>query len=249
MANTAQINVIHHGINDTAISGKFSVKINIIFIQNPCMEFLPENLEEYIQQHSQAESDQLAELSRETWLKIMTPRMLSGHVQGRILSMLSHMIQPKYVLEIGTYTGYSALCFAEGLVDGGKIVTIDINEELKPILDKYLLSSQYKDQVELKIGDATQIIPELDNDIDLVFIDADKPNYSNYFDLVIDKVRKGGYILADNVLWSGNVVDESKFGDKSTKAIREFNDKVHADPRVENVLFPVRDGIMVMRKL
>lgn len=213
------------------------------------MDFLPEELEEYIQAYTQSESEELSALNRETWLKIMTPRMLSGHVQGRVLSMFSKMIQPKYVLEIGTYTGYSALCFAEGLQADGKIVTIDINEELKDILDKYLFSSKYAGQIDFKIGDATEIIPNLEDNIDLVFIDADKSNYSNYFDLVINKVRPGGYILADNVLWSGNVIDESKFGDKSTKAIREFNDKVHADPRVENVMFPVRDGIMVMRKL
>src|SRR5690606_8072493 len=133
---------------------------------------------------------------------------------------------------IGTYTGYSALCFAEGLTKDGKIITIDINDELKPILDKFLLSSPYAQQIDLRIGDATQIIPDLPGNIDLVFIDADKPNYSNYFDLVIDKVRSGGFILADNVLWSGNVIDESKFEDKSTKAIRAFNEKVHADPRV-----------------
>lgn len=213
------------------------------------MDFLPEELEEYIKEHSEAESAELAALNRETWLKIMTPRMLSGHVQGRVLAMLSKMIKPAYVLEIGTYTGYSALCFAEGLAENGRVVTIDRNEELKDILDKYLMSSKFKDQIDLRFGDATQIIPDLEDGIDLVFIDADKPNYSTYFDLVIHKVRPGGYILADNVLWSGNVVDESKFKDKSNAAIRSFNDKVHADPRVENVLFPVRDGIMVMRKI
>ncbi|MBD3636486.1 MAG: class I SAM-dependent methyltransferase [Crocinitomicaceae bacterium] len=213
------------------------------------MDFLPEELETYIKEHTQEESEQLAELNRETWLKIMTPRMLSGHVQGRVLATFSHMIQPKYVLEIGTYTGYSALCFAEGLTKDGKIITIDINEELRPILDKYVFKSPYADQIDFRIGDAIKIIPELPDEIDLVFIDADKSNYSNYFDLVIDKVRQGGYILADNVLWSGNVVDESKFKDKSTAAIRAFNEKVHKDDRVENVLFPVRDGIMVMRKL
>ena len=213
------------------------------------MEFLPERIEEYIKTHTQAEDEVLRQLNRETWLKIMSPRMLSGHIQGRVLSTISHMIKPDYVLEIGTYTGYSALCFAEGLAPNGKIITIDINNELKPILDKYLLGSKYAEQIDLRIGDATEIISGLPDDIDLVFIDADKPNYSNYFDLVIDKVRPGGFILADNVLWSGNVIDESKFEDKSNKAIRAFNDKVHNDPRVENVLFPVRDGIMVMRKL
>ena len=212
------------------------------------MDFLPEELEAYIEAHTSPESDMLADLNRETWLKEMSPRMLSGHLQGRVLSMLSKMIRPQYVLEIGTYTGYSALCFAEGLAPDGKIITIDRNEELNTILDKYLLSSPYKDQIELLFGDATEIIPKLEDGIDLVFIDADKPNYSNYFDLVINKMSPGGYILADNVLWSGNVIDESKFKDKSTAAIRAFNEKVHADDRVENVLFPVRDGIMVMRK-
>jgi caffeoyl-CoA O-methyltransferase len=213
------------------------------------MEFLPEALDQYIKDHTSPESDTLSNLNRETWVKIMTARMLSGHVQGRILSMLTHMIQPKYVLEIGTYTGYSALCFAEGLQEGGKIVTIDRNEELRPILDKYLLSSPYKDQIDLRIGNAVEIIPSLEDDMDLVFIDADKPNYSNYFDLVIDKVRNGGYILADNVLWSGRVVNPDQQKDKSTKAILEFNKKVHEDRRVENVLLSDRDGIMVMRKL
>ncbi|MEX1002182.1 MAG: O-methyltransferase [Crocinitomicaceae bacterium] len=212
------------------------------------MEFLPEELEAYIQAHTQDESDELKALNRETWLKEMSPRMLSGHVQGRVLAMLSKMIKPSYVLEIGTYTGYSALCFAEGLAPDGKIITIDRNKELNQILNKYLLSSSYKDQIEVMFGDATEIIPVLADGIDLVFIDADKPNYSNYFDLVIDKVRPGGYILADNVLWSGNVIDESKFEDKSTAAIREFNDKVQQDNRVENVLLTVRDGIMLMRK-
>ncbi|UKN02551.1 O-methyltransferase [Paracrocinitomix mangrovi] len=212
------------------------------------MDFLPEKIEKYVEEHTDKENKLLAGLNRETWLKVMSPRMLSGHVQGRVLSMLSHMIQPKYILEIGTYTGYSALCMAEGLQADGRLITIDLNEELKPILDKYLLNSPYKDQIELHFGKAADIIPDLPDGIDMVFIDADKPNYATYFDLTIDKVRPGGFILADNVLWSGNVVDESKFNDKSNAAIRDFNDKVHADERVENVLFPVRDGIMVMRK-
>ena len=212
------------------------------------MEFLPEQLETYIQNHCQAEPELLKALNRETWLKIMTPRMLSGHVQGRVLSMLTKMISPEYVLEIGTYTGYSALCFAEGLKSGGKIITIDRNEELTPILNQFMLSSDFKDRIDFRVGNAIDIIPTLENGIDLVFIDADKPNYSNYFDLVIDKVKPGGYIFADNVLWSGNVVDESKLKDKSTKAIVDFNAKVQKDDRVENVLFPVRDGIMIMRK-
>lgn len=213
------------------------------------MEFLPEKLEEYVQNHCQREPEMLSHLNRETWLKVMTPRMLSGHVQGRVLSMLSKMIQPAYVLEIGTYTGYSALCFAEGLSENGKIITIDRNEELKPILEKFLLKSEFAAQIDLRFGNAVEIIPELPGDIDLVFIDADKPNYSKYFDLVINKVKSGGFIIGDNVLWSGNVVDENKMQDKSTKAIIDFNKKVQHDERVENVLFPVRDGLMIMRKL
>jgi predicted O-methyltransferase YrrM len=212
------------------------------------MDFLPEDLEAYIQAHCQEEPQLLSELNRETWLKVLVPRMLSGHVQGRVLSMLSKMIQPSYVLEIGTYTGYSAICFAEGLQEDGKIITIDKNEELTPILKKYMFESERGKQIEFKVGMASDIIPDLEDGIDLVFIDADKANYSLYFDLVIDKVVPGGYILADNVLWSGNVVNESRKEDKGTKGIIEFNAKVQADDRVENVLFPVRDGIMVMRK-
>jgi len=212
------------------------------------MDFLPEDLEAYIQAHCQEEPQLLSELNRETWLKVLVPRMLSGHVQGRVLSMLSKMIRPSYILEIGTYTGYSAICFAEGLQKDGKIITIDKNEELTPILKKYMFQSELGKQIEFKVGMASEIIPDLEDGIDLVFIDADKANYSLYFDLVIDKVVLGGYILADNVLWSGNVVNESRKEDKGTKGIIEFNAKVQADDRVENVLFPVRDGIMVMRK-
>lgn len=212
------------------------------------MEFLPEKIEEYVENLTAEESELLAGLSRDTHLKILSPRMLSGHIQGRFLSMISHMLKPKYVLEIGTYTGYSALCLAEGLHPEGKIITIDRNEELETIIDQYLRKSTYADQIEVKFGYAAEIIPELDDEIDLVFIDADKPNYSNYFDLVIDKVRPGGFILADNVLWSGKVVEPIKPSDKSTVAIHAFNEKVHNDLRVENVLIPIRDGIMALRK-
>lgn len=213
------------------------------------MEFLDPELDKYVCDHTEPESALLADLNRETYLKIMTPRMLSGHLQGRVLSMLSHMIKPKYILEIGTYTGYSAICLAEGMQEGGKLITIDRNEELNPILDKYMKQSPKASQIDLRIGDATKIIPELENGIDLVFIDADKENYSNYFDLVIDKLSPGGYIIADNVLWSGKVLGEIKDSDRSTKAIVEFNDKVHNDSRVQNVLLPVRDGLMILRKL
>lgn len=213
------------------------------------MEFLDPKLDEYIQKHTIDESELLNQLNRDTHLKVLMPRMLSGHVQGRMLSMLSHMVQPKYILEIGTYTGYSALCLAEGLKDGGKLITIDNNEELKSMHEEFIGKSGFADNIEILYGQALDIIDDLEDGIDMVFIDADKENYSNYFDQVIDKVRPGGFILADNVLWSGKVIQEVKPNDKSTNAIIAFNKKVHDDPRVENVLFPVRDGIMVLRKL
>ncbi len=213
------------------------------------MEFLPEDIANYATEHTTDASDLLAQLTRETHLKILSPRMLSGHLQGRFLSFLSKLIQPEYILEIGTYTGYSAICMSEGLVEGGKLVTIDRNEELKDILDKYLLKSEKADQIDLRFGYAADIIPSLPDGIDLVFIDADKPNYATYFDLVIDKMKLGGIILADNVLWSGKVTQVMKPNDKSTVAIDTFNKKVHEDDRVENVLLPIRDGIMALRKV
>jgi predicted O-methyltransferase YrrM len=212
------------------------------------MEFLPEAIADYVEKYTQAESAELAALNRETHLKILSPRMLSGHLQGRVLSLISKLINPSYILEIGTYTGYATLCMAEGLNQNGQIITIDRNEELKPILNKYLLQSAYANQIDLRFGYAAEIIPTLPNGIDLTFIDADKPNYSTYFDLVIDKMNAGGLILVDNVLWSGKVVEEIKPNDKSTNAIHAFNQKVHADERVENVLLPIRDGIMALRK-
>lgn len=212
------------------------------------MDFLDEKIEEYVVKHTEKEPDYLYELNRETHLNILIPRMLSGHLQGRVLSMLSHMIRPKNVLEIGTYTSYSALCFAEGLAKGGKITTIDKNDELEEIIEKYLSKSGYAAKIQFLKGDATEIIPSLEDSWDLVFIDADKTNYSNYFDLVIDKIPSGGYIIADNVLWSGKVI-ENKAEDPDTIAIKEFNKKVNEDDRVQNVLFPIRDGLMVLRKL
>lgn len=210
------------------------------------MEFLPEKLEQYVEQHTAAESELLQRLNRETHANVMMPRMLSGHVQGRVLSMLSHMIKPKNILEIGTYTGYSAICLAEGLAKEGKLYTIDINEELEEMVRGYFEEAGLSEKIEYLIGNAMEIIPNLKVMYDLVFIDADKINYSNYFDLVIENVKQGGYIIADNVLWSGKVVGEKI--DKDTKAIMDFNDKVHNDSRVDNVLFPVRDGLMVLRK-
>lgn len=173
--------------------------------------------------------------------------MLSGFVQGRVLSMFSQMIRPKYVLEIGTYLGYSALCFAEGLSEGGKVITLDIQEDTNKVAREYIARTEYKESIDLRLGQAAEIIPTLTETFDLVFIDADKPGYSNYFDLVIDKVRPGGFIIADNVLYSGHVLAPS--GNESAEALDAFNKKVLADPRVTNVLLPIRDGLMVMRKV
>lgn len=211
------------------------------------MEFLPSEIDDYSAKHTQQENELLKKINRETWAKVLMPRMLSGHMQGRILSMFSKMIQPKIILEIGTYTGYSALCFAEGLQPEGKLITIDINEELEDRVKGYFNESEYKKNIEYIIGNALDIIPTLNEIFDLVFIDADKINYLNYYHMVIDKVRKGGYIIADNVLWSGKVVNTAKI-DADTQALLDFNQYVHNDTRVENVLFPVRDGLMVLRK-
>lgn len=213
------------------------------------MEFIDEALRLYSEHHSEAESDLLAQLNRETHLKVLSPRMLSGHIQGRLLSFLSKLQQPKTILEIGTYTGYSALCLAEGLSADGKLITIDPNEETNEVAKRYFDQSPYNKKIELVQGDATKIIPTLNIELDLVFIDADKHNYGTYFDLVIDKVRKGGLIIADNVLWSGKILMEENKMDKDTKAIHEFNEKINLDKRVTNLLLPVRDGLMLMRKL
>ena len=211
------------------------------------MEFIDPRLSEYSQHHTSPESGLLKKISRDTHARVMMPRMLSGHLQGRFLSMVSKMIQPKTILEIGTYTGYSAICLAEGLAPHGRLITIDKNEELESKVNSYSQEAGLKTAIDYRIGNAVEIIPELDTQFDLVFIDADKENYSNYFDLVIEKVTTGGYLLADNVLWSGKVLDTKP--DKDTRAIIEFNKKVQQDNRVENVLVPIRDGILMMRKL
>lgn len=213
------------------------------------MDFIDSRIQSYSEEHTISETKVLRNLNRETNLKVMRPRMLSGHLQGRMLSMFSNMVRPNYVLEIGTYTGYSAICLAEGLSENGKLVTIEINEELEDFARDYFIKSGYSKVIEPLIGNALQLIPELDYSWDLVFIDADKVNYGNYFDLVLDKVRKGGYIIADNVLWSGKVVEAIESNDKDTTALIEFNKKVHDDNRVENLLLPVRDGLMILRKL
>ena len=211
------------------------------------MDIIDPAIAQYAEKYSSPESEALRQINRDTNAHVLMPRMLSGHLQGRFLSMISQMIQPTLVLEIGTFTGYSAICFAEGLRPGGRIITIDKNDELESRVRKNLSAAGVSDVIDLKIGNAQDIIPSIEGPFDLVFIDADKERYSLYFDLVIDKVRKGGIILADNVLWSGKVLDEKP--DKDTKAIRAFNEKVNADPRVENVLLPIRDGIMMARRL
>ena len=211
------------------------------------MHFLPEKIDKYVVDHSQQEPNLLKELSKETWQKVLNPRMLSGAFQGRVLSMLSKLIQPKTILEIGTYTGYSALCLAEGLSKKGKIITIDKNEELETLQNKYFEKSGYRNQITQIVGDATKIIPELNQTFDLVFIDADKSNYINYFNLIIDKMNSGGIILSDNVLWSGKVVEELNPKDRDTKILLEYNTLLNNDTRIETVLLPIRDGLTVSR--
>ena len=211
------------------------------------MEIVSPDLAAYAEQHTTSESTALKEINRDTHLNVLMPRMLSGHLQGRVLALISQLLKPRTILEIGTYTGYSAICLAEGLQRGGKLITIDKNAELESRVRKNFATAGVTEVIDFRIGRADQIIPSLQEQFDLVFIDADKASYSSYFDLVIDKVNKGGLILADNVLWSGKVLDPDP--DKDTRAILDFNQKVHADPRVENVLLPIRDGIMVARKI
>ena len=212
------------------------------------MDFLPEEIDNFITRLTEKEPQLLAELNHETWEKVLIPRMLSGHFQGRVISMLSHMISPKHILEIGTYTGYSAICFAEGLQKNGTIHTIDINEELESMVNKYIKKSNLKNTIINHIGDAINIIPTLKEEFDIVFIDADKSNYSNYYDLVFDKVKRGGYIIADNVLWSGKITQPKENLDPDTLALVEYSEKINNDNRVQNVLFPIRDGLMIARK-
>lgn len=213
------------------------------------MDFLDPKIEDYAETHSTTENNALQGLNRETYANVLMPRMLSGHLQGRVLSMFSHMLRPRRILEIGTYTGYAALCMAEGLTDDGVLHTIDINEELETMVRKYIGEAGMENKIKFHIGNALEIVPALNETIDLVFIDADKENYSNYYDLVFDKLRSGGIIIADNVLWSGKVLDEKELAkDVETKALNAFNKKIHADDRVENVLMPIRDGLMVVRK-
>ena len=211
------------------------------------MNFLPENIDNYAVSHSQDEPLLLQELSRETWQKVLAPRMLSGHFQGRILSILSKLVQPKSILEIGTYTGYSALCLAEGLDSKGILHTIDSNEELVDFQRSYFDRSDYGKQLKQYLGNALDIIPTINAKFDLVFIDADKSNYTNYFNAVIDKMNKSGIILSDNVLWSGKVVEKLDPKDEDTKALIAYNTLLKEDPRVETILLPIRDGLTISR--
>jgi predicted O-methyltransferase YrrM len=211
------------------------------------MHFISQELEDYIEKHSEKEPDLLAALNKETYQKILLPRMLSGHFQGRVLSMLSKLIRPVNILEIGTFTGYAALCLCEGMQENGQLHTIDIKEELETIQRKYFDKSPWGSQIFQHLGEAIDIIPTLEIKFDLVFIDADKENYLNYFELILPKMNKGGIILSDNVLWSGKVLEPLQKNDSSTKVLLEYNELLKNDPRVETVLLPIRDGLTVSR--
>ncbi|MES2544965.1 MAG: O-methyltransferase [Bacteroidota bacterium] len=213
------------------------------------MHFISPELENYIEQHSEKEPELLAELNKETYQKILLPRMLSGHFQGRVLSMLSKLVRPVNILEIGTYTGYSALCLCEGMKEKGQLHTIDIKEELVDFQRKYFEKSNWGNQITQHLGEAIDIIPTLDLKFDLVFIDADKENYLNYFELILPKMNQGGIILTDNVLWSGKVLEPLHPNDISTKVLIEYNQLMKSDSRIETVLLPIRDGLTVSRVL
>ena len=213
------------------------------------MEFTTREIDEYAREHCEREPKLLIELSRETWANVMIPRMLSGHLQGRVLSMFSKIIKPENIIEIGTYTGYSAICLAEGLQKNGQLHTIEINEELEDFASKYFKKAKLDKKITLHIGDALNIIPTLDLLFDIVFIDADKKNYCQYYELALQKINKRGYILIDNVLWSGKVLSKAKKNDYETLEIQKLNQKITNDKRVENVLLPLRDGLMICKVL
>lgn len=213
------------------------------------MHFISQELEDYIEQHSEKEPELLAALNKETYQKILLPRMLSGHFQGRVLSMLSKLVRPMHILEIGTYTGYAALCLCEGMQENGVLHTIDIKEELIDFQRKYFDKSPWGNQIVQHLGEAVAVIPTLDVKFDLVFIDADKENYLNYYELMVPKMNRGGIILSDNVLWSGKVLEPLQPNDLSTKILIDYNERLKNDPRVETVLLPIRDGLTVSRVL
>ncbi|MBT4919085.1 MAG: O-methyltransferase [Flavobacteriaceae bacterium] len=211
------------------------------------MHFLPEKLDDYIVDHSQKEPELLQQLSKETWQKVLAPRMLSGHFQGRVLSLISKMVNPRYILEIGTYTGYSALCLAEGIQTKGLLHTIDNNEEIFDLQRKYFDKSIYGNQIIQHIGNALNVIPSLDITFDLVFIDADKKNYPNYLEIILPKLKSGSIILSDNVLWTGKVIEPLQKGDQDTKALLEYNKMINEHSQLETVLLPIRDGLTLTR--
>lgn len=213
------------------------------------MEFISEDLSNYCDTHTSEESDVLKKLNRETHLKVVAPRMLSGHLQGRFLSFISKLKQPQLIVEIGTYTGYSALCLAEGLTEKGKLISIDVNEETSAFAKSFIQQTNYANKIELVIADAKEYIKTITDPIDMIFIDADKKNYLNYYHLAMEKLQPGGLIIADNVLWSGKITMPENAMDRETQALHEFNKFVQQDTRVENILLPVRDGLMMVRKI
>ncbi len=212
------------------------------------MEFISKELSDYCENNTTPESEILSKLNRETHLKVVSPRMLSGHLQGRFLSFISKLQQPKLIVEIGTYTGYSALCLAEGLAKDGKLISIDVNEETSSFAKSFISKTEYANQINLVLADAKEFVTTINEPIDLVFIDADKKNYLIYYHLIIDKIKPGGLIIADNVLWSGKITMPEKEMDRETLALHQFNQFVQQDSRVENILLPIRDGLMIVRK-
>jgi predicted O-methyltransferase YrrM len=212
------------------------------------MEFLEKNLAEYCENHTSPESELLSKLNRDTHVKVVSSRMLSGHLQGRVLSFISKLQKPTFIVEVGTYTGYSALCLAEGLSENGKLLSIDVNEETSYYAQSFINQSVYKNKIDLVVADAKAVIPDIAEPIDLVFIDADKKNYLSYYHLLIEKLTTGGLIIADNVLWSGKITMPVSDMDRETLALHEFNNFIQNDERVENMLLPIRDGLMVIRK-
>jgi caffeoyl-CoA O-methyltransferase len=213
------------------------------------MEFISPELSSYCETYTNEESEVLKQLNRETHLKVVSPRMLSGHLQGRFLSFISKLQRPELIIEIGTYTGYSALCLAEGLTKNGKLISIDVNEETSAFAKSFIQKTKLAPKIELVLADAKEYIPTIKEPIDLVFIDADKKNYLNYYHLVIDQLKPGGLIIADNVLWSGKITMPESAMDKETLALHQFNQFVQQDSRVENLLLPIRDGLMMVRKM